>query len=321
MTDFLVTRIARPPSSGFARVALGLACAALALGLRLALVPYLGMGTPFVALLLAVVVASVFGGVAGGTACLLLLAVAGPLLLPPDADPFGLRRRIVGELIFVASGATVIWITALARAALRREIAGRETERLLRLELQHRVKNTLAVVQSVADQTFRNTSDPHVARRDFADRLVALAQAHDALVDSGWEAVTLDALAERALAPFRPAASERLVLEGAAAPVPPDAAVPLALCLHELATNAAKYGALSGEDGRVRLSWRLEADGRRLALDWAESGGPTVVPPVRQGFGTRLLTRALAARPNAEARLTFPAQGVHWVARFDLEGV
>jgi two-component sensor histidine kinase len=320
VTDFLVARIARPPRGALARIGLGLACAAVALGLRLALVPYLGMGTPFVALLLAVVVAGVFGGVEGGSACLALLALAGPLLLQPDADAFGLRRRVVGELVFVAASGVVIWVVALARAAFQREVAARETERLLRLELQHRVKNTLAVVQAMADQSFRHARGLDAARHDFAGRLVALAEAHDVLVDARWEAVTLDALAARALAPFRPAAPERLVLEGGPAPVPPEAAVPLALCLHELATNAAKYGALSSEAGRVALSWRVEDEGRRLAVDWVETGGPRVAPPLREGFGARLLARALAAQPNARAQLSFPPEGARWSARFDLAG-
>jgi two-component sensor histidine kinase len=95
--------------------------------------------------------------------------------------------------------------------------------------------------------------------------------------------------------------------------------VGLALCLHELATNAAKYGALSGPHGRVRLAWRVEgANGRRrLALDWRETGGPTPAPG-RQGFGTRLLNRALSAQANAQAQLSFPPDGAHWTAAFDL---
>lgn len=321
VSDFLVQRIARPPRSRIVRVAIGIACGLVALGVRLALVPLLGQGTPFAAFLVGVVVASVFAGVSGGAAAVLTLAGAGPLLLLHDATIIEVRRAVAGEVVFIASAAAIIWVASLARTAFQREVAARDAEHLLRLELHHRVKNTLAVVQSLADQTFRGVRDPEAARRDFADRLAALAVAHDLLVDTGWRAVTLHDLADRALAPFRPPEPGRMVLEGAPAPVPPEAAVALTLCLHELATNAAKHGALSSPAGRVRLAWRIEdeAGRRRLHVTWTETGGPAPQAG-RAGFGSRLLARALAGQPGAVSRLDFEPDGARWTAAFDLGG-
>lgn len=325
MTEFLVRSIARQPRGVAARVALGLGLAALALGIRLGLAPWIGLGAPFAAFILAVLAATVFGGAVAGAASVALLSVGGVFLLEPQqAEPVAVRRLALGVAFFLASSSFVIWIVSLLRAALAREMAAREAERLLKLELHHRVKNTLAVVQSLADQTFRDVGDPEAARHDFAARLQALAEAHDVLVEAGWGEVTLQALAERALAPFRPlgAAAERVAIEGGPVPISPEAAVPLTLCLHELATNATKHGALSVPGGQVSLSWRVEAAAggrRRLVLDWRERGGPAPKAAAdRGGFGVRLLKRALAAQPGAEATLSFPAEGARWTAKFDL---
>lgn len=320
VTDFLVRRIARRPRGAAARIALGLALAVLALAIRLALAPWIGLGAPFAAFILAVLAATVFGGAVAGAASVALLSVGGVILLEPHAGPVAARRLALGVGFFLASSGFVIWIVSLLRSALAREMAARDAERLLKLELHHRVKNTLAVVQSLADQTFRGASDPEAARRDFAARLQALAEAHDVLVAAGWGEVTLQGLAERALAPFRPAGAGRLVLEGTPVTVAPETAVPLTLCLHELATNATKHGALSAAGGEVRLTWRVEdTDGRRrLALDWRERGGPRPAPADRKGFGIRLLKRALASEANAETKLSFPAEGARWTATFDL---
>lgn len=321
MTSLLVRWIARQPRGLAARIALGLAPAALALGVRLALLPWMGPGAPFAAFVLAVLVAAVFGGVLSGAVATAALAAGGVLLLAPPAHPTTGTRVALGLLFFLASSAFVVWIVTLLRAALARETAAHGAERLLKQEMHHRVKNTLAVVQSLADQTFRGATDAEAARRQFADRLTALAQAHDLLLDAGWGEVTVAALADRALAPFRPADAGRLTLDGPSAHVSPEAAVALTLCLHELATNAAKHGALSDGAGQVAFAWRIEAPApglRRLHVAWRETGGPAPAPSGRTGFGSRLLTRALAAQPNAESRLELPPEGARWTAAFDV---
>ena len=320
VTDFLVRRIARQPRGEMARIALGLALAVLALGIRLSLAPLIGMGAPFTAFILAVLVAAVFGGVMSAITCTAVLAAGGIAMLAPFEQPVMLRRALLAVTFFAASSGFVTWMVTLLRAALAREVAAREAERLLKLELHHRVKNTLAVVQSLAHQTFRDTADTTTARDHFDARLSALAGAHDLLVDSAWRPVTLDDLAAQALAAFRPADPARLVLDGPPTRVPSEVAVALVLCLHELATNAAKYGALSGPRGQVRLSWAVDERGSRarLALDWRETDGPAPQSGVRDGFGTRLLTRALIAQTGATSVLEMTPDGARWRAEFEV---
>lgn len=320
VTDFLVRRIARQPRGAMARIALGLALAVLALGIRLSLAPLIGMGAPFTAFILAVLVAAVFGGVMSAITCTAVLAVGGVAMLAPFEQPVMLRRALLAVTFFAASSGFVTWMVALLRAALAREVAAREAERLLKLELHHRVKNTLAVVQSLAHQTFRDTADVTTARDHFDARLSALAGAHDLLVDSAWRPVTLDDLAAQALAPFRPTDPARLVLDGPSVHVRSEVAVALVLCLHELATNATKYGALSGRQGQVRLTWTVDERGQpaRLALTWRETGGPAPQPGLREGFGTRLLARAVTAQTGAASVLEMTPQGACWRAEFEV---
>src|SRR6201994_1822826 len=146
-----------------------------------------------------------------------------------------------------------------------------ELQRLLANELNHRVKNTLATVQSIVSQTLRGATDMASARAAVNARIVALAGAHDLLTDRSWAGADLADLVARAVEPF---ATGQLTFEGPSLDVPPSQALALLLALHELGTNAAKYGALSCPEGRVALRWQVE--GGRLDLDWRESGGPPV---------------------------------------------
>lgn len=319
MTDYLVRRIAQQPRRASTQIGLGLGLGLLAIGLRLALAPYIGFGAPFAAFVLVVLAATVFGGVKAGVSAAALLTLGGVTVLAPTDGPLPLRRVWLGALFFLASSGFAIWIVALLRAALAREVTAREGERLLKLEMHHRVKNTLAVVQALADQTFRGASDAPAARRDFTDRLTALAAAHDLLIDTGWRPVAMHALAARVLAPFGPVTSPRIALMGPEVRIGPDAAVSLSLCLHELATNAVKHGALSRAHGGVRLEWEiLEGSPRNLALTWSEHGGPAPAPDARLGFGRRLLAQALAAQPGGRSDLTFERDGVRWTAALNV---
>src|SRR6185437_146321 len=180
-----------------------------------------------------------------------------------------------------------------------------ELQRLLVNELNHRVKNSLATVQSIALQTLRSADDLPSARNALDARIVSLARAHDLLTDRSWSGADLRDVVLRALEPF---AAEQLELEGPSVDVPPRHALALSLALHELATNAAKYGALSVTVGRVKLRWF--ADAGALHLDWRERGGPVVTPPTRRGFGTRMLEQALARDLGGTTRLDYAADGV-----------
>ena len=179
-------------------------------------------------------------------------------------------------------------------------------QRLLINELNHRVKNMLAIVQSIAHQTFRGfgTDD---ARHRFEGRLAALSAAHNVLTERNWAPVSMRKIVEDAVAPHG-GGGERFRIHGPDVELPPKAAVSLALTIHELSTNAVKYGALSAPAGRVEIAWSAE-DGR-LRFGWSESGGPEVTVPTRRGFGTRMIERGLAAELDGSAAIEFRSRGV-----------
>lgn len=190
---------------------------------------------------------------------------------------------------------------------------------LLLDELNHRVKNTLASVQAIVAQTLRSGREPHDFAQDLQARVKALSQTHDALTASRWRGAGLRALLQTEFAPFAP---ERIVLCGDNLVLPPQSALPLGMVFHELATNAAKYGALSAEGGQVSVSWGTETGpaGTVLTLDWSESGGPPVAEPARRGFGARLIERTLAGELNGFASLDYQVEGLRCTLRAPLKG-
>jgi PAS domain S-box-containing protein len=178
-------------------------------------------------------------------------------------------------------------------------------QQLLINELNHRVKNTLASVQSIAHQTLREGAAITEARDLLTSRLLALSAAHNVLTRESWEGADL---AEVVAAAMRPYETARFTAEGPALRVGPRAALAISMALHELATNAAKYGALSNLAGRIAVAWKAEDPG--LTLTWRETGGPPVAPPSRTGFGSRLLRQGLAAELDGCADLQFDPAGV-----------
>ena len=191
---------------------------------------------------------------------------------------------------------------------------------LLVNELNHRVKNTLATVQSLAMQTMRNTERSADARELFESRLAALSRAHDVLTVESWEGAELRQTASRALEPFT-AKESRVSIDGPDVWLTPKQALAISMTLHELATNATKYGALSNDAGTVQVNWVVAAfDGSgELKLTWTEQGGPPVSPPTRKGFGTRLIQRNLAHDLGGEATIDYLPQGVVSVIRSPIE--
>ncbi|MCJ2083506.1 PAS domain S-box protein [Methylobacterium sp. J-090] len=188
-----------------------------------------------------------------------------------------------------------------------------EHQRLLTGELQHRVKNTLAMVQAIASQTFRNAADLEAAREAFSARLVSLGRAHDILTQSSWTQAPIADVVDGALTVHRGEAASRIRASGPNVPLSAKAALALALALHELATNAAKYGALSNEAGIVDLRWHVvhEGDAPRFCLTWSEQGGPPILAqPTRRGFGSRLIERSFAAEVGGEVRSTYAPTGL-----------
>ncbi|WP_293453962.1 HWE histidine kinase domain-containing protein [Phenylobacterium sp.] len=185
--------------------------------------------------------------------------------------------------------------------------AAEEHQRLLINELNHRVKNTLAIVQAIAWQSLRAGAFDPAAQATFEGRLMALAAAHDVLTDANWESGSIARIVARAMAPHDPGGG-RVAAKGPTVNLDPKAAVALALAMHELATNAVKYGALSASEGRVDIGWTLKD--KVLELRWRETGGPAVSEPVQRGFGARLLTKGLAEELGGEVRLDFDPGGV-----------
>lgn len=205
------------------------------------------------------------------------------------------------------TGAPLRMVGAAVDITTRKAAEGQRD--LMVAELSHRVKNTLATVVSIARQSFVKGATLEGARVSFEGRLRALAQTHTRLAEANWESVPLAALIEDEIAPYRDEGGNRLVIDGPPVSFPPKQAVVLGMAFHELATNAAKYGALSGKSGTVHVVWRRDADGN-LSLDWQESGGPPVVAPKRSGFGRLLLERALAADLKGEVGLDFRPEGL-----------
>ncbi|HWT30451.1 MAG TPA: HWE histidine kinase domain-containing protein, partial [Propylenella sp.] len=189
--------------------------------------------------------------------------------------------------------------------------SARERQQLLIHELNHRVKNTLAIVQSVASQTLRNAPHPERAKEAFEARLMALARAHDVLTRESWEGAALGEIVEQAIEPYRSHSPDAFIVDGPEVRLAPSLALAFAMALQELATNAVKYGSLSRPTGQVQISWSIEASASPLLrLSWRESGGPPVKAPKRRGFGSRLIERSLAEDQDGRVQLTFAPNGL-----------
>jgi len=203
-----------------------------------------------------------------------------------------------------------------------RELAESRREILVH-ELAHRVKNTLATVQSIASLSFRNSQGPD-ALRNFHDRLHALVRSHDLLTRRNWERADLLEVIEAALAPAREDRAHRFTLSGPPVPLRSASVVPIAMIFHELCTNSLKYGALSNDEGRVSVQWSAQEqdNGTAVSLVWSEIGGPAVSPPEREGFGTRLIAN-LTKQLNGAADMRYPPSGfvcdISFVTPHDVE--
>nr|WP_254447539.1 PAS domain S-box protein [Sphingomonas sp. ID1715] len=187
-------------------------------------------------------------------------------------------------------------------------------QKLLVGELNHRVKNTLAIVQALAQQSFRDGRPVDACRAAFEARLAALAAAHSLLTRQSWEQTDLNRIVETSVQAALGSRAARVVMEGPAVSLRPQTAVSVAMAIHELCTNAVKYGALSNEVGHVRIRWSVAGEPPQLHLSWIEQGGPPVQEPVSRGFGSRMIERGLAAELGGVARLVFAPSGL----RFEL---
>ena len=211
--------------------------------------------------------------------------------------PGGLPRRLIGVVADVTD----------------RHLSEERRSLLIR-ELHHRVKNTLATVQAIVGSTARTATSIDSFHEAFVGRIKSLAHTHSVLTEATWQTASLRDLLASELMPYAESETEtspdlRIVLDGPAVDLPSEIAVPIGMAIHELTTNAAKYGALSTGRGRVVIAWRVEAG--VLHLDWRESGGPPVAPPTRQGFGSRLLQRVLTTQVQAQITTDYAPEGFH----------
>ena len=195
-----------------------------------------------------------------------------------------------------------------------RDISGyvraRQQRELLINELNHRVKNTLATVQSVAAQTLKGSAVPATVKEALESRLISMAGAHDVLTQQNWEGADLRNIVEKALSPFM-ARRREFDVDGPDIRLLPKSALAVAMAVHELATNAAKYGALSNGSGRISVQWAVaEQDAPHLQIVWTETGGPKVAAPSGKGFGSRLIERGLAGQLGGEAVIDYRETGV-----------
>jgi PAS domain S-box-containing protein len=253
-----------------------------------------------------------------------------------DVDEASYLRQVAGELDFysvdrrfICKDGRTIW--CVVRSSSVRDAQGRflycvrvvhditerkqaeERQKLLIDELNHRVKNTLATVQSLATQTAHGTDTPTAFREAFDGRLIALSQVHDQLSSRHWGSAELRDIVVGATAPYAGDAPTRVEINGETITIRPRAALTLALVLHELTTNAGKYGALSVANGRVTVRWQIQKGSPQelLVLEWQEHDGPQVSAPTRQGFGSRFIESSIASELRGTARLDFDAAGLH----------
>ncbi len=246
-------------------------------------------------------------------------------------DSYPAEYRIVrsdGRLMWMSGRGRVIERAADGKARRVANIVVDVTERkkneertkLLIDELNHRVKNTLATVQAIVSQTLKGDNTGSDARETIEARLQSLSRSHSLLTRENWEGASLNEVVREALHPFVRSDDEKQVsISGRQLRLRPKVALSLGMALHELATNASKYGALSTDGGRISVSWELARDGTRyLDLFWQELGGPVVLPRSQRGFGSRLIEQGIPHELGGSARLEYLSEGLRCTIRFPL---
>ena len=227
-------------------------------------------------------------------------------------------RRKDGSMVWIAAtvspllsaGGKFVGASVIARDISQRRRSEMHRE-ILVAELNHRVKNTLAIVGAIASQTLAGAISIKSASASFTSRLRALSRAHDLLMHGNWSGTDLASVIKATIEP-QTVGENRLRVEGPFVQLQPALAVTFSLALHELCTNALKYGALSVQNGFVDIVWRVHGDSEnaRLQLTWTESGGPPVATPTRKGFGSRLIQKALAMELTGEVCVLYEPSGV-----------
>lgn len=252
------------------------------------------------------------------------------LLDPAYDDVIDVQHRVVhdnGDIVWVSarkqvnfapakSGETPVPVSGLvAIMDITQHKRDQEQIEYLMRELNHRSKNMLTVVQGLARQTF-NSGPPESFQDRFSNRINGLVRNADALVRTTWRHADLEDLARAHLQAFTDFSQNRVVIEGPALSLDPTAAQAIGMALHELSTNAVKYGALSNDSGTVKLSWNQASDDPDVfEIVWQETGGPAVVEPERSGFGQTVMTDMAAASVDGDVEVDYPPEGLVWRLR------
>jgi two-component sensor histidine kinase len=303
----LPSRFAHWAPAWVIQVNVGLLAWAAAIFLRAMLDLVIVGVAPFALLFPALLIATLLAGGLAGVCTTVLGGLAAWFFLfePTRTLAFPGWNNVVSLGLYLVSAAVVIAVADAYRRSARALEAERAQQALLINELNHRVKNTLATVQSMAAMTMGRDPSGDQARA-FEGRLFALSRAHDVLTRGAWERADLAEVVKEAIGPF--ADGGRIIAQGPTVTLSPQQALALSMALHELGTNASKYGSLSAPSGQVAIDWSLNGEG--LDFRWTESGGPPVAPPTRRGFGSRLLETALARELDGDVRLTFDPAGL-----------
>ncbi|MBT8484088.1 MAG: PAS domain-containing protein [Phycisphaerales bacterium] len=237
-----------------------------------------------------------------------------PLFIPHESftDANGRVRHLqTTKIPFTESGTNEPAMLGVA-VDITEQRKSEQRQTLMVRELDHRVKNNLMAIMSIAEQTIAASDSLEQFQDSFNGRLRALAVAHEILAQTRWEGAGFDKIVERLTQPYRRPDRSRFELVGTGVMLPTPVAPVLSMVVHELLVNSAKYGALSDPGGTVRIAWSLppdDGDGRVLQLQWSEHDGPPVMPPTHRGFGTDLIERMIAYQLHGSARLSYPPSG------------
>jgi len=309
----------------------------VAFAIRYLLNDELPVGFPYLTFFPAVIISTLVAGLWPGVVNAVLGGVASWIFFIGPGHAFALTPGAVLALafyigivsvdIFIIHGISITSrhlknereqlrrIAGSRQQALEKLKESEDRQRILASEMSHRLKNTLAMVQAVASQTLKPVKDrEHIVT--FQQRIQALSSAHDILVETNWSSAAVIAIVKETTQKL--GSFDRLDLRGPDIMFGPAATLKFSLLLHELTTNAFKYGSLSSETGRISLTWDIRGEGKTalLQLEWAESGGPEVSEPTRQGFGSKLIAMGLTS--SGSVTLTYPPSGFRAVFCADL---
>lgn len=222
------------------------------------------------------------------------------------------RRHMLLDAIKMVRGSDRSPLILLAIEDVTERVEAEALRNVLVRELSHRVKNMLAIVQSIGSQTLRRSNSLGEFKAAFEGRLHALGRAHDVLVQQDWGSADLGQIVRRTFEPY--GLNDRIMMDGPTLHLAPEAGVAMAMILHELGTNAIKYGALSNQSGRLQVTWRLDGGSEKpqVQLQWTEIGGPPVTPPSRRGFGTSLIERSIVQQLGGTATPDFRVDGLYY---------